>query len=67
MQFTLVLLSVALVGQSSAGAVKTLRLARLVRLLRMINSVPELKVIVEGLIAGFWSVGYIVCLLVLVM
>ena len=64
--FLLVVLSVALLGQNSAGAIKTLRLARLVRLLTIIKNVPELKVIVEGLVAGLKSVGYIVLLLLLV-
>jgi hypothetical protein len=52
--------------QDSAGAIKTLRLARLVRLLTIVKNVPELKVIVEGLVAGLKSVGYIVLLLLLV-
>jgi hypothetical protein len=43
--FLLVLLSVALIGQNSAGAIKTLRLARLVRLLTIVKNIPELKVI----------------------
>jgi len=64
--FLLVVLSVALAGENSAGALKTLRLARLVRLLTIIKNVPELKVIVEGLVAGLKSVGYIVLLLLLV-
>lgn len=36
------------------------------RLLTIVKNVPELKVIVEGLIAGLKSVGYIVLLLLLV-
>jgi voltage-gated sodium channel len=64
--FVLSALSIALVGQSSAGAIRTLRLARLVRLLTIIKNVPELKVIVIGLIAGLRSVVYIVALLILV-
>jgi len=64
--FLLVVLSLALAGESSAGGIKTLRLARLVRLLTIIKNVPELKVIVEGLVAGLKSVGYIVLLLLLV-
>jgi hypothetical protein len=54
------------IEKDSAGAIKTLRLARLVRLLTIVKNVPELKVIVEGLIAGLKSVGYIVLLLLLV-
>jgi len=42
--FLLVFLSVALLGQNSAGAIKTLRLARLVRLLTIVKNIPELKV-----------------------
>lgn len=42
--FLLVFLSVALIGQNSAGAIKTLRLARLVRLLTIVKNIPELKV-----------------------
>lgn len=59
------LLSFALLGQSGAGAVRALRLTRLVRLLTFIKNVPELKVIVVGLIVGLKSVGYIVALLLL--
>lgn len=64
--FILSVLSIALIGQSSAGAIRTLRLARLVRLLTIIKNIPELKVIVIGLIAGLRSVVYIVALLILV-
>jgi len=64
--FILSALSIALIGQSSAGAIRTLRLGRLVRLLTIIKNVPELKVIVIGLIAGLKSVVYIVALLILV-
>ena len=42
--FLLVVLSLALVNNGSAGALKTLRLLRLVRLLTIIKNVPELKV-----------------------
>lgn len=42
--FLLAFLSVALIGQNSAGAIKTLRLARLVRLLTIVKNIPELKV-----------------------
>ena len=66
LDFALVVLSIMFLGSSSAGAIRTLRLGRLVRLLDIIKSVPELRVIVVGLIAGLRSVGYIVLLLLLV-
>jgi len=62
----LVVMSLALIGEKSGGSIKILRLIRIVRLLSIIKNVPELKVIVGGLIAGLKSVVYIVLLLVLV-
>ena len=60
------LLSWAFVGNSSGSAIGFLRMLRLVRLLIFIKGVPQLRVIVLGLLEGFKSVTYILMLLFLV-
>ena len=51
----------------SGGAVGALRMLRLVRLLTFIKGVPQLRVILSGLVQGMNSVTYIVMLLFLIM
>lgn len=49
-------------GGSFAGV---LRLARLLRVLRLLESIPQLQVIVQGLLMGLSSIGYIAVLVFL--
>ena len=56
----------AFIGNSNGGAIGTLRLLRLLRILTFIKGVPQLRVILSGLVQGLNSVTYIVMLLFLV-
>lgn len=49
-----------------SGAASALRLLRLLRVLKLVRAVPQLQVILSGLLAGMTSIGYILLLLVLV-
>ena len=53
-------------GNSNGSAIGALRLLRLLRLLTFVKGVPQLRVIVSGLLVGLRSVTYIVMLLFLV-
>ena len=53
-------------GSDNAGAIGGLRMLRLVRLLTFVKNVPQLRVIIVGLVNGMKSVLYIVMLLFLV-
>ena len=65
--FIIVVMSYAFMGSAESSALGALRLLRLLRLLTFIKGVPQLRVIVVGLLAGLRSVSYIVMLLFLVM
>jgi hypothetical protein len=62
----IVVASFAFLGNNNGGAVGALRMMRLIRLLTFIKGVPQLRVIISGLIQGLKSVTYIVMLLFLV-
>ena len=64
--FAIVVASYAFIGNSNGGAIGALRMLRLVRLLTFVKNVPQLRVIIAGLIQGMKSVLYIVMLLFLV-
>jgi voltage-gated sodium channel len=51
---------------SSVGLIRIFRLLRLFRLTKMIKAVPELQVVVEGLIASFRPMVWILLLLLIV-
>ena len=55
--FLIVVASFCFLGSSSGGAVSALRMLRLVRLLTFIKGVPQLRVIVSGLMSGMKSVS----------
>jgi len=50
----------------NSGAIGALRMLRLVRILTFIKNVPQLRVIIAGLVQGLKSVGVIVMLLFLI-
>ena len=64
--FVIVVASLAFMGNSNSGAIGGLRMLRLVRLLTFIKGVPQLRVIIVGLVQGMGSVVYILMLLLLV-
>ena len=64
--FMIVVAGFLFLGSSSGGAVAALRMLRLVRLLTFIKGVPQLRVILSGLVAGLRSVTFIVMLLFLI-
>eukprot|EP00614_Pseudopedinella_elastica_P016925 CAMPEP_0172645448 /NCGR_PEP_ID=MMETSP1068-20121228/239734_1 /TAXON_ID=35684 /ORGANISM="Pseudopedinella elastica, Strain CCMP716" /LENGTH=911 /DNA_ID=CAMNT_0013459685 /DNA_START=168 /DNA_END=2903 /DNA_ORIENTATION=+ len=53
-------------GGSGLGALKLLRLLRLFRIMRVIKKLPELTVIVDALISGMESIGFIALILFVV-
>ena len=63
--FSIVVLSYAFMGSAESSAIGGLRLLRLIRLLTFVKNVPQLRVIIVGLITGLRSVVYIVMLLFL--
>jgi hypothetical protein len=64
--FVIVVAGFAFIDSNSGGAVGALRMMRLVRILTFVKGVPQLRVIITGLIQGLNSVTYIVMLLFLV-
>ena len=54
--FFIVLAGFAFLGSENQGAIGVLRLLRLLRLLTFIKGVPQLRVIVSGLVSGLKSV-----------
>ena len=64
--FVIVIAGFAFIGNTNVGAVRALRMMRLLRLLTFVKGVPQLRVILSGLIQGLKSVTYIVMLLLLV-
>jgi hypothetical protein len=52
---------------SSSGALPVIRLFRLLRVAKLMNSFPQLRMVIMGLLGGLASMGYIVILLGLVM
>ena len=65
--FLVVLLSYVFIKEQAGSSVAVIRLLRLFRLLHTFKFVETLRVILEGLISGMYSVVYIVMLLVLIM
>ena len=64
---SIVIASFALDGESDGGeSLKVLRLVKLLRVARLVKKVPQLALIISGLIGGLKSIGYIMSLLVLV-
>ena len=57
--------SIALAG-AAGGAMQMLRLLRLLRVLKLVKAFPQLQVIVNALIMGLSSIGFIGIILVLV-
>jgi voltage-gated sodium channel len=64
--FVVVACSIAFLGDSNGQTISFLRMLRLLRLLTFVKGVPQLRIIVAGLIQGVKSVIYIVLLLFLV-
>ncbi len=65
--FVVVVLCLPIWGDAlGGGSVKLLRLMRLARIVKLLKRVPQLYIIVKGLIGGLKSIGYIVILLFLV-
>mmetsp|Transcript_30215 Transcript_30215/g.67703 ORF Transcript_30215/g.67703 Transcript_30215/m.67703 type:complete len:957 (+) Transcript_30215:246-3116(+) len=65
--FFVVVTNFAFMGSSDqGGAVGALRLLRVMRLFTLVKGVPQLKVIILGVLAGLKSVSYILMLLLLV-
>ena len=64
--FLIVAGSFALMGSNSSGTIGALRMLRLIRLFTFVKGVPQLRVIVAGLVTGLKSVVYILMLLLLV-
>ena len=64
--FAIVVTGFCFIGNADGSAIGALRLLRLLRLLTFIKGVPQLRVIVSGLLSGAKSVSYIVILLFLV-
>ena len=57
LDFSIVVLSFAFMGTSEGSMIGALRLLRLLRLLTFIKGVPQLRVIVVGLLSGLRSVS----------
>ena len=53
-------------GGGGLGALKLLRLLRLFRIMRVIKFLPELKVIIEALMVGMESIGFIALIMFVV-
>jgi len=51
---------------SAGSSIYILRLARLARIAKLLNKIPQLRMIISGLIAGLKAIGYIMILLALV-
>mmetsp|Transcript_27369 Transcript_27369/g.47652 ORF Transcript_27369/g.47652 Transcript_27369/m.47652 type:complete len:279 (-) Transcript_27369:80-916(-) len=64
--FGVVVVSCVFFGSESSQAVVIVRLVRLLRLLSLVRGIPELRVIIIGLVQGIAAVKYIVLLLFLV-
>jgi len=71
---TWVMTAVFLAGSSGGGSplgsvsvLRLFRLARLSRLLRLLRSMPELLILVKGMVAAMRSVGFVLLLLLLMM
>ncbi|KAL3785904.1 hypothetical protein ACHAWO_006713 [Cyclotella atomus] len=64
--FVIVLGNYLLLFDSNTSILSTLRLVRILRVLRLVRSFPELQIIIEALITGLKSIGYIGGLLLIV-
>merc|ERR1719329_2028593 len=68
---TLVMVATASPGGSSplgnASILRLLRLARLSRMARMLRSMPELLILIKGMVAAIRSVGFVLLLLIIMM
>mmetsp|Transcript_14306 Transcript_14306/g.29405 ORF Transcript_14306/g.29405 Transcript_14306/m.29405 type:complete len:927 (+) Transcript_14306:101-2881(+) len=64
--FLIVVGSLALAGTSSGGMMQMLRLLRLLRVLKLVKAFPQLQVIVNALMMGLSSIGFIGIILLLV-
>merc|ERR1719329_769548 len=68
---TLVMVATASPGGSSplgnASILRLLRLARLSRMARMLRSMPELLILIKGMVAAMRSVGFVLLLQVIMM
>lgn len=62
----LILLAMGSDGGSGLGALKLLRLLRLFRIMRVIKKLPELTVIVDALLVGMESIGFIALIIFVV-
>ena len=64
--FNLIVLTALAVAVPVSGYAAALRLARLARLLKLVNKIPQLKLIISGLVGGLRAILYIMLLLVMV-
>jgi voltage-gated sodium channel len=64
--FLIVIFSLPLIPTGGGGSIAFLRLIRLMRLAKLFRKVPQLQMIITGLIGGMKSIVYIVILLFLV-
>merc|ERR1719446_723734 len=51
----------------NASIFRLFRLARLARMARMLRSMPELLILIKGMVAAMRSVGFVLLLLVIIM
>lgn len=63
--FFIVTVSVVFRGMDNSSIVPLLRMLRLLRILRLLKAFPELAVLVNAMIVGLSSIGYIAALLTL--
>ena len=54
-------------GDSNSASITLLYLLRLMRLAKIVNKVPQLQIIIMGLVGGLSAAGYILILLFLVL
>ena len=64
--FDLIIVVMCLPGVPVSGYAAALRLARLARLLKLVNKIPQLKLIISGLVGGLRAIFYIMLLLCMV-
>jgi len=64
--FDLIIVVMCLPMVPVSGYASALRLARLARLLKLVNKIPQLKLIISGLVGGLRAIMYIMLLLLMV-
>ena len=64
--FAIIVLCLPIIPTGSDSTVAVLRLFRLMRVMKLVGKIPQLQMIVKGLVSGMKSIGYIGVLLALV-